>query len=305
MSGSSGRKEKGSPSEAFSRLIPAQYEFQIEFQMRKAMLKGKSLGALGLKALTDEPNEAGGPGRLSGTLIHLGSDSGQEARGPKGTALPGEISGPGLKRDSSPKTVLIDLRPKAGAPGGESRPLSPAPLNLAYSEAGLQEEKELPITFKPFTMEAQRDNPAPALSRQIFKAFGERVIPGLVQKTAIIVKEGGDGEIRLVLKPESLGNVRIRVNIVNNTVEARIVVENNNVKALFEGSLDHLKSSLREEGFQAAGLEVSVGNRKTRDQAGGDELPFRRDAEVDSEFERTLPGIFEFGHEHLMVNLII
>jgi flagellar protein FlbC len=135
------------------------------------------------------------------------------------------------------------------------------------------------------------------------------MIPEVVKRTGIIVRDGGEGEIRLILKPESLGNVRIRITIENNSVEGRIVVENNSVKELFDASLDNLKASLRQEGFQSASLEVSVGNQRTRQEAENRQqavssLELEREEAAD-EFDRFVPPAGVWAGAEYTVNLVV
>ena len=82
----------------------------------------------------------------------------------------------------------------------------------------------------------------------------------LVRASSLVLKDGG-GEIRLVLKPESLGSVRIRMNVVDNAIEGRIIVDSAAVKHVFDGSVDALRRALTAEGFQMGSLQVSVGGQ--------------------------------------------
>jgi len=133
-------------------------------------------------------------------------------------------------------------------------------------------------------------------------AFRRLFIPEIVQQSRIILKDGGKGEIRLILKPESLGMVRIRINIQDNSIEGRILVENNSVRELFEGNLEHLKNALRSEGFGTAALEVAVGGEKSRRDPTKEEFPsMRREAALD-EFDRSM---LQFGEQDLLIDLVV
>jgi len=142
--------------------------------------------------------------------------------------------------------------------------------------------------------------PPPSLLR----AFQERLIPEFVRHTGIILKEGGSGEIRLLLRPESLGSVRIRLALGETSLEGRIVVENSTVKDLVEASLDHLRQALRAGGFQSASLEVAVGHRQFGDSAETP-VPVARIEGVGSrELEAAVPQLLELiTAEATLVNL--
>ena len=84
--------------------------------------------------------------------------------------------------------------------------------------------------------------------------------------------------MRLVLKPESLGAVRIHLSMADNRIEGQIVVDNKNVRQLFESVLPSLEDGLRQQGFGSASLEVSVGHRDATPQREPSPDPGRAEA---------------------------
>jgi flagellar hook-length control protein FliK len=80
----------------------------------------------------------------------------------------------------------------------------------------------------------------------------------LTRAAGIILRDGG-GEIRLVLRPESLGSLRVRLNLTDNGIDGKIIVDNPAVKHIVEASIDSLTRALSADGFQTASLQVSVG----------------------------------------------
>lgn len=128
----------------------------------------------------------------------------------------------------------------------------------------------------------------------------------LVRASTMVLRDGG-GEIRLVLKPESLGSVRVRMNLVDNHIEGRIIVDSAAVKHVFDGSVDALRRALTAEGFQMGSLQVSVGGQDA--QAGQD----RREREPSEAvrkvaaqgFERSVPGAEDISLGDLFVNLFV
>jgi flagellar hook-length control protein FliK len=84
----------------------------------------------------------------------------------------------------------------------------------------------------------------------------------IIKKAQFVLKDRDQGEIRLILKPEKLGEVRIRLNLSDNRhIAGRIIVENNSVREVFQENMEALNRAFRENGFQTAGLDVSVGER--------------------------------------------
>ncbi|MGO9310685.1 MAG: flagellar hook-length control protein FliK [Spirochaetia bacterium] len=128
----------------------------------------------------------------------------------------------------------------------------------------------------------------------------------LVRATSLVLKDGG-GEIRLVLKPESLGSVRIRMNVVDNSIEGRIIVDSAQVKHVFDGSVDALRRALTAEGFQTGSLQVSVGGQNP--ESGDRRQQEQASAEVRritaQGFERNVPGVENVSLGDLFVNLFV
>jgi len=81
----------------------------------------------------------------------------------------------------------------------------------------------------------------------------------IVKHTGIILKDNSTGEIKLVLKPENLGDVRIRLQLSENSITGKILVDNQMVRAAFEQNLEALYKAFKESGFDSASLDVQVG----------------------------------------------
>ncbi len=81
----------------------------------------------------------------------------------------------------------------------------------------------------------------------------------IVQSARIVLKDGDAGTIRLRLRPESLGNVKIELNLSENNISGRILVESDAAKSAFEKNMSELSDAFRQGGFDSARLEVAVG----------------------------------------------
>jgi flagellar hook-length control protein FliK len=80
----------------------------------------------------------------------------------------------------------------------------------------------------------------------------------MVKHTGIILRNNGEGEINMVLKPESLGSVRVKFSVEDNNIVGKIFVENNTVKQIVESNLDNLTNSFHDQGFGKSMIEVFV-----------------------------------------------
>jgi flagellar hook-length control protein FliK len=82
----------------------------------------------------------------------------------------------------------------------------------------------------------------------------------------MVLKDGGEGLIRLSLKPESLGNVKIRLELSENKIAGHIIVENSDALRAFERELPVLEAAFKDSGFSGASLELA---QNSADEAGG------------------------------------
>lgn len=113
----------------------------------------------------------------------------------------------------------------------------------------------------------------------------------LVQSAHIVLKDGDAGTIRLHLKPESLGGVKIELKLADNCISGKIVVESDEAKSAFERNMASLNDAFKAGGFESAKLEVSVGSG--RDNRGGQQgdapEPFWSERRRLESFDRAVP----------------
>jgi hypothetical protein len=91
----------------------------------------------------------------------------------------------------------------------------------------------------------------------------------IVRHASLVLKNGGEGLIRLSLRPEHLGNVKIRLEMSENKVVGRIVVESSEALRAFEQELRSLEQAFVDSGFEGASLEMSVASGGGRGGAEG------------------------------------
>jgi hypothetical protein len=80
----------------------------------------------------------------------------------------------------------------------------------------------------------------------------------IVRHASVVLKDGGEGTIRLSLKPESLGNVKIRLEMADNKITGHIIVESDEALRAFEREVSSLEQAFKESGFEGADLEMSL-----------------------------------------------
>jgi hypothetical protein len=118
------------------------------------------------------------------------------------------------------------------------------------------------------------------LARELHQNFNNDI----VRHASMALRDGGEGTIRLALKPESLGNVKIRLEMAENKITGHIVVESEEALRAFEREIHSLEQAFKDSGFDAASLQMSL----TPD--GRDAQQRRQDAETAS-FPSTLAAL--------------
>ncbi len=93
------------------------------------------------------------------------------------------------------------------------------------------------------------------------------VTPEFVRAGAIILKDNNSGLIRLTLHPESLGNVRIALELSDRKVSGKIIVSSKEAFEAFNENLDGFRDAFIGEGFDSAGFDLSW-NGESEGQTG-------------------------------------
>jgi len=232
-----------------------------------------------------------------------------------------------LKKEKPVRFTLVDLRKGravkqpgvADSASNAGQKKAGARLELVSeaserSESSESSRQNMPAEFKTennqilartFSFESGESKGGIETGSTLSTAFRRLLTPEIVQQSRVILKDGGKGEIKLILKPESLGRVRIRINIQDNSIEGRILVENNTVRELFEGNLEHLRNALRSEGFDTAALEVAVGGEKSGRDPVKEEFPSMSREGASDEFERSMLLVADFGEEDLLIDMVV
>lgn len=191
-----------------------------------------------------------------------------------------------LRKAAARKSELSD---KARSEKAEAAAGAANPSSDASREAGRESSRELFVDLGRGSGSARSDFPgdaggsretAGAPSSDFSALLAEKLrdsYNGEIVKTAhIVLKDGDSGSIRLRLNPESLGSVKIELNLSDNHISGKIVVESDEAKNAFEKSMADLRDAFAEGGFETASFEVLVG------QGGGGQEGGRNGAFADS-----------------------
>ncbi len=181
-------------------------------------------------------------GRIIGEIIALN---------PKVRKIINQI---GIEMDSLRVSSPVQRKPSRVA---SSRTSS---SNLNHPQ--MEEPKNLKISFSPQPMRLQstliqHQSSSPSF-HQVKDLNG--LIDQLVGKLKISLQQGRS-QATVVLKPDYLGHLRIKLTLEGKNIVGKILVDNPLTKSLIQTSLPQLKDSLTNLGIQVQNLDVSVGEK--------------------------------------------
>ena len=126
----------------------------------------------------------------------------------------------------------------------------------------------------------------------------------IVKQAAIVLRDGGEGTIKLSLKPETLGKVKITLEIAENRISGHIFVENEEALRAFEQEIHTLEQSFRDSGFEAslnAALDYQDNGQRWKEKEITEPFYSGRFAET---YEESSTMEFSTGFELSAVNVL-
>ncbi|HUC90970.1 MAG TPA: flagellar hook-length control protein FliK [Paenibacillus sp.] len=227
------------------------------------------------------------------------SKEGQPDAKPNGTANaagPAAQPNPGLIRDGNrqadARAKLSDANPNGAANVTVqaaqtnlhlvrmgNQPLQPSLLKTVIAEAEAETGKAAtagadeiamdaafdglptgrPDGAKPIVEGAKTQVPQPVPVNRFFETM-----TGMIVKQFGLTQANGVTEAKLLLMPEHLGQVDVRISLQNGQLTAQFVAENAAAKDMLENQLAQLRSSLQSQGLQVEKLEVSHGTQQSQ-----------------------------------------
>ena len=97
-----------------------------------------------------------------------------------------------------------------------------------------------------------------ALENLLARELHQNLNGDIVRHASIALKDGGEGTIKLSLKPESLGNVKIALELSDNKITGQILVESEEALNAFRKEIASLEQAFKDSGFSAADLNLSL-----------------------------------------------
>lgn len=113
-------------------------------------------------------------------------------------------------------------------------------------------------TVAQLTTESSKTVPDP-----LMRMTDESVAKQVTEKLHSVIR-AGLSEMRIQLRPESLGEVKMRIRMEGDVVLAQIEVQNQQVKEIMERSFGTLKDALAQHNLTAGAFDVQVANNNGR-----------------------------------------
>ena len=145
---------------------------------------------------------------------------------------------------------------------------SQKPFSAAQASAG-RVQGETPV--REITLELrlpEQNNSAPqttweakagtVLENMLARELHQNFNGDIVRHASMALRDGGEGTIRIALKPESLGNVKIRLEMSENKITGIIFVESEESLNAFRREITSLEQAFRDSGFTNADLNLTL-----------------------------------------------
>lgn len=94
--------------------------------------------------------------------------------------------------------------------------------------------------------------------------------PDFARAGSIVLRDNDSGSINMILKPESLGNVKINLQLSDNGITGQITVNSKEAFEAFRQNLDTLRQAFQDSGFENASLNLSFADTSSGPFSNGE-----------------------------------
>lgn len=171
--------------------------------------------------------------------------------------------------DKDKKIAVQDLRSENSVQKPDEKSGKSMKSSTEISEI-YRNEKNNPQVTMDFAANAQQN--IGSLNNQVASSAGsnfQAMLANQIQENAgeivkagnIVLKDNDVGSIKLILHPESLGNVKIDLQVNEKNISGKIIVATQEAFNAFKETAENLKQAFVQSGFESAGLELSLANQ--------------------------------------------
>jgi len=218
------------------------------------------------------------------------------------------------KTDRRRDRVTLEIRDLRTQTGSEAGIVAERGLKVV-EEIRTGQEKEIVLELRPVGERPQGSAGTEAkpevrggenFSQLLARELNGNLSTDIVRQAAIVLRDGGEGTIKLSLRPESLGKVKIHLEMAENKVSGHIVVETEEALRAFEQEIHTLEQSFRDSGFEAslsAALDYRNDGQRWQEKAPAPFFSERLAASYDETAAMELAG--GYGYELSAVNMLV
>jgi len=142
------------------------------------------------------------------------------------------------------------------APQNDNAPTQQQPQNTFGQNVLIKEETEIAQASNT-TDSVKSTAKSEAASNIARQASPQEIIKQITEHIKTDVK-AAINEVKIMLRPESLGELTLKISIERGIVTAHFVAESHRVKEIIESNMGSLKDALAESGVDVGQLDVSV-----------------------------------------------
>lgn len=127
--------------------------------------------------------------------------------------------------------------------------------NMAAGAVGGSESKGAQVLSGPAGMMIERPLATPQDEQENMRE--------LMRQSQLVLKQGG-GEIKMDLKPEGMGQVRLKISVDDGQVNVQMLTESDAAKRLLEKGLNELRADLTAQNLKVESMKVDIGREMQR-----------------------------------------
>jgi hypothetical protein len=174
-----------------------------------------------------------------------------------------------MRNRSRRDKVTFDVRDfRTGTNSNESTGTRPySAIETTTGRAGIESPREITMELRLPDNASHAQNASQttwevkassALENMLARELHQNFNGDIVRHASMALRDGGEGTIKIALKPESLGNVKIRLEMADNKITGHIVVESEEALNAFRKEISSLEQAFRDSGFSNADLNLSL-----------------------------------------------
>ena len=216
-------------------------------------------------------------------------------------------------RSTRTKISVRDLRPNPDSQSGREASEANAPLDWGAGDLSRNDNASGRMEGPDFAADVRSGSlsvthqakgttvPTEGSLESLRHALSEKTNAEIVKSARLVVRGAETGEIKLNLRPETLGNVRIVLHLEEGHIAGRIFVENVNVKEVFEQNLEDLVRAFNASGLETGSLDVMLDDSTGEDQGRSTGTP----GQAIRQLEAAVPLVQTFVDDHELIDLVV